>query len=215
MTRPGSVEARTSSTAVQRVAPTGRGQLGLRLGLCALPWRVAAHFVAQTVRHKVGDLQVFPAMARPGLEPGTPRFSGSRGRAIRLTECLQIRGFMGAALPGGAVGSGLLPAHLGLRGGLEVPNRARATAWVRSTSPAAITRAKSGRLAGISQREAFGRSRVDGRAQRPIPVVSGTPGDECLNGPGGARRPSGRGRSQSLAKAGACRLADRAPPVRP
>ena len=56
--------------------------LGLRLGLCALPWRVAAHFVAQACDEKVGDLQVFPAMARPGLEPGTPRFSGSPGAAI-------------------------------------------------------------------------------------------------------------------------------------
>jgi hypothetical protein len=37
----------TSSIAVQRGGPAGRGPLGLRLGLCAPPWRVAAHVVAQ------------------------------------------------------------------------------------------------------------------------------------------------------------------------
>jgi hypothetical protein len=58
ITRPGLIEAprhlrrrsdrgTTSSMAVRRGAPTGRGPLGLRLGLCALPWRVAARLVAQ------------------------------------------------------------------------------------------------------------------------------------------------------------------------
>lgn len=78
-TRPGSIEAprylQRCSEAVQHGAPLGRGPLGLRLGLCALPWRVAAHFAAQAMRHKAFDVQVFPAMARPGPEPGTPRFS--------------------------------------------------------------------------------------------------------------------------------------------
>jgi hypothetical protein len=32
-------------------------------------------FRGPTLRPKLADLQVFPAMARPGLEPGTPRFS--------------------------------------------------------------------------------------------------------------------------------------------
>jgi hypothetical protein len=74
-TRSGSIEARTSSVAVQRGGPTSHGALGLRLGLCARPWRVAAHFRGTAARHKIANLQVFPAMARPGLEPGTPRFS--------------------------------------------------------------------------------------------------------------------------------------------
>ena len=85
-TRPGSIEAprhlrrcsdrgTTSSMAVQRGAPTGSGPLGLRLGLCALPLARSRSFRSPAVRQKVADLQGFPAMARPGLEPGTPRFS--------------------------------------------------------------------------------------------------------------------------------------------
>ena len=57
-TRPGSIEAprhlrrcsdrgATSSVGVQRGAPTGRGPLGLRLGLYVRPWRAAARFVAR------------------------------------------------------------------------------------------------------------------------------------------------------------------------
>ena len=45
------------------------------MGLCPHPWRVAAHFRDAALRQEAPDLQVFPAMARPGLEPGTPRFS--------------------------------------------------------------------------------------------------------------------------------------------
>ena len=43
------------------------------------------------------DLQADRGMARPGLEPGTPRFSGSRGRAILPAERLQMSGFQVAA----------------------------------------------------------------------------------------------------------------------
>jgi hypothetical protein len=68
--------------AVQRGAPCGPWAVGLRLGPCAHPWRVAAQFPGLALRDKFSDLQVFLMMARPGLEPGTPRFSGSGGRAI-------------------------------------------------------------------------------------------------------------------------------------
>ena len=85
-TRPGSIEASrhlrrcsdrgaTSSVGVQRGAPTGSGPLGLRLGLCALRLARSRSFRSPDVRQKVADLQDIPAMARPGLEPGTPRFS--------------------------------------------------------------------------------------------------------------------------------------------
>src|SRR4051794_5433419 len=70
----------------------GRGPLGLRLGLCALPWRVAAHFVARPMRPKVADLQVFPPMARPGLEPGTPRFSDVRASRSNPAKTPATRG---------------------------------------------------------------------------------------------------------------------------
>ena len=52
-----------------------RRSLGLRRGLCALPWRVAAHSSAPHRQENLLDLQELSAMARPGLEPGTPRLS--------------------------------------------------------------------------------------------------------------------------------------------
>jgi hypothetical protein len=55
--------------------PTCRRPLGLRLGLCARPWRVAAHLGRVASARKPANLQEPSAMARPGLEPGTPRFS--------------------------------------------------------------------------------------------------------------------------------------------
>ena len=65
-------------------------------------------------------------------------------------------------------------------GGLEPP-----TSWVRYTSSAAITTAKSRRLAGISRGDGLGRSCVDSRGWPAIPVESGTLGDECLDQRGG------------------------------
>ena len=145
-TRPGSIEASrhlrrcsdrgaTSSVGVQRGAPTGGGPLGLRLGLCALRLARSRSFRSPDVRQKVADLQDIPAMARPGLEPGTPRFSGSRGRPVPSAKYLQI-GALQAAIPRrDAGGCGRLRAGLGLQGGLEVPNDPRSTiSWVRSSS---------------------------------------------------------------------------------
>jgi hypothetical protein len=74
-------------------SPRSRGGLGLRLGLRAASWRVAAQLGAAHAWSEVTVLQALPRMARPGLEPGTPRFSGSRGRAVHAPECLQIRDF--------------------------------------------------------------------------------------------------------------------------
>ena len=51
------------------------GLLGLRLGLCRTSVARSRSFSWPSLATKVFDLQVFPAMARPGLEPGTPRFS--------------------------------------------------------------------------------------------------------------------------------------------
>jgi hypothetical protein len=53
--RPGSIQVRRhlrrcsieAPRHLWRCTPTGRGRLGLRLGPCAVSWRVAAHFVAQ------------------------------------------------------------------------------------------------------------------------------------------------------------------------
>jgi hypothetical protein len=79
----------TSSMAVRRGAPTSRAHWDLVWDFGAPPWRVAS-FRGPAMRPKVADLQVFPAMARPGLEPGTPRFSGSRSAAEWLMKDLQI-----------------------------------------------------------------------------------------------------------------------------
>ena len=48
------------------------------MGLCAKSWRVAAQraFCISVTEH--ADLQGLCEVARPGLEPGTPRFSGVR-----------------------------------------------------------------------------------------------------------------------------------------
>jgi hypothetical protein len=48
--------------------------LGLRVRL----WRVATNTKARYGTRKQADLQALREMARPGLEPGTPRFSGVR-----------------------------------------------------------------------------------------------------------------------------------------
>jgi hypothetical protein len=87
------------------------------------------------LRQEAPDLQVFPAMARPGLEPGTPRFSGSRGGPVPPAKHLQIARFEAAMPRRDTGGCGRLRAGLGLQGGLEVPNDPRSTtSWVRSTS---------------------------------------------------------------------------------
>jgi hypothetical protein len=65
----------TPFATVSRVTATGRGPLGLRLGLCPTSVARSRSFRDPAFRQEVPDLQVFPAMARPGLEPGTPRFS--------------------------------------------------------------------------------------------------------------------------------------------
>ena len=90
-TRPGSIEAsrHLRSVGVQRGAPTGGGPLGLRLGLCALRLARSRSFRSPDVRQKVADLQDIPAMARPGLEPGTPRFSVVTSKACEDTQSLE------------------------------------------------------------------------------------------------------------------------------
>jgi hypothetical protein len=65
-------------------------------------------WVAPTLTRK-RDFAGFFLMARPGLEPGTPRFSGSGRRTIRLTECLQISGFKIAVSRRSTAGCGRFP----------------------------------------------------------------------------------------------------------
>jgi hypothetical protein len=79
--------------------------------------------------HRIGVFTV----ARPGLEPGTPRFSGSRGGAVPLTKDLQIRGSQSGATRRDGVGSGRFRGGLGLRRALEVPMSPAApvTGWTR------------------------------------------------------------------------------------
>ena len=72
---PGLVENPRCFLAAWLGTPTYCRSLGLRLGPCAHPWRVAAHFERPSKAIKGPSLQVLREMARPGLEPGTPRFS--------------------------------------------------------------------------------------------------------------------------------------------
>jgi hypothetical protein len=75
------------------VRPTRCRGLGLRLGLRAKSWRVAAQLESCISATKGGDLQGLCEVARPGLEPGTPRFSGSGGTATLRAERLQVGAF--------------------------------------------------------------------------------------------------------------------------
>src|SRR5690242_10586612 len=60
-------------------------------------------------------------MARPGLEPGTPRFSGTRLTASLVAKGLQISPVLAVGLRSDAVTFLRLGARLGLRGLVEVP----------------------------------------------------------------------------------------------
>jgi hypothetical protein len=127
-------EAYESATR-SRCGPPLRSGLGLRLGLRAQSWRVAAQIRTFISATKSAELQGLCEVARPGLEPGTPRFSGSRGRPVPAAKHLQIAGFEAAMPRRDTGGCGRLRAGLGLQGGLEVPNDPRSTtSWVRSTS---------------------------------------------------------------------------------
>jgi hypothetical protein len=84
-------------------------------------WRVAAQAGEPIQSLESANVQAFRPMARPGLEPGTPRFSGSRRGAIPLTKDLQNHGFQSDAVWRDGVGSGRFRVGLGLRRGLRVP----------------------------------------------------------------------------------------------
>jgi hypothetical protein len=116
MARPGLEPGTPRFSAVAPpVRPTLCRGLGLRLGLRAKSWRVAAQIGLFISANKGADLQALCEVARPGLEPGTPRFSGSRGGAIPLTKDLQIRRSKSDAVWRDGVGSGRF------RGGFGTP----------------------------------------------------------------------------------------------
>jgi hypothetical protein len=111
---------RSSSLAGSAALLRAEGHWDFVWGLCALPWRVAAHSRPNS-RQELADVQEVPAMARPGLERGTPRFSGSRGRSTMTGEDLQTRLFQRVLSRLDAVGYPRLPARLGLCGRVGVP----------------------------------------------------------------------------------------------
>jgi len=122
---------------------------------------VAAHLVLRTHGSGIQEIQqprgirALP-MARPGLEPGTPRFSGSRGSAISLLKDLQICGFQPGAVWHDRVGSGRFREDLGLRRGLDVPmslRPARPTGRVRCSAVEAVE-SRGTRLPGPRRRRA-------------------------------------------------------------
>jgi hypothetical protein len=95
--------------------------LGLRLGLRARLWRVSAETEAPGAILEAADVQALREMARPGLEPGTPRFSVSRARSTLIGKDLQIRLFHRVPSRRDGVGYRRLRARLGLCGGVGVP----------------------------------------------------------------------------------------------
>src|SRR5690242_19696244 len=100
-----------------------------------------------------GRLQALWVMARPGLEPGTPRFSGSHDRARLVAKDLQA-GMGGspewASMPSLVAGWARI---LGLRRGSEVPisltQRRSMTSWVRSRRSRLERAVGSARFAGL------------------------------------------------------------------
>jgi hypothetical protein len=65
----------TSCVAVAARRSCGPWAIGTSFGTLRTAVARRRSFRGPDVRQKVGELQAFPAMARPGLEPGTPRFS--------------------------------------------------------------------------------------------------------------------------------------------
>jgi hypothetical protein len=96
--RMGGPPARSRAGRLERRAPNCGG-LGLRLGLRARLWRVATETDARGLILEAADLQALREMARPGLEPGTPRFSGSRPVACLHTKSVQYP-FLGRSYRG-------------------------------------------------------------------------------------------------------------------
>jgi hypothetical protein len=91
-------------------------------------------------------------MARPGLEPGTPRFSGSRHRPCLVRSDLQIPHFSESACCSDPCGLAPFRAGLGLRRASGVPNHASRRTSVQAR---ALTRR---RPAGGGGHPAVGRS---------------------------------------------------------
>jgi hypothetical protein len=114
---------------------------------------------------KPAILQALRPMARPGLEPGTPRFSGSRGGAIPLTKDLQNHGCQSDAAWRDGVGSGRFRVGLGLRRGLGVPMglAAPANGWTRPTLC---------RLSSRHRRDSTPTTRIDDARPGPRPEAT-------------------------------------------
>jgi hypothetical protein len=83
---------RSDRCATSSVAPARHSYvpwpLGLRLGLRGIRWREPLT-EGRRPCEKIGHLQQLVEMARPGVEPGTPRFSGSRSTTGLPAEVLQ------------------------------------------------------------------------------------------------------------------------------
>ena len=74
--RGGGALARSGEATILRgPVPTARRRLGLQKGRGAASWRANPHSSSAGIGSEIADLQALPRAARPGLEPGTPRFS--------------------------------------------------------------------------------------------------------------------------------------------
>ena len=110
------------------------GGLGLRLGLRARLWRVATETDARGLILEAADFQALREMARPGLEPRTPRFSGSRGSPASATKHVHIAILAPGEVVRHAFGWAWFRAGLGLCERLEVSmNRQARVAMPRSS----------------------------------------------------------------------------------
>jgi hypothetical protein len=156
-------------------------------------------------------------MARPGLEPGTPRFSGTGAqspeggdlRALRKTRYgLDAGGFL--RFP---VGLG----HERGPGGLNVGGlplwATRVDDLLGAIHP--LGSAQTCVFAGDLSTSEEPCQRPDCCGYPRSLVVSGTLGDECLNASRKCVTQGGRGRPHPLQRAGASRPADRTPAARP
>jgi hypothetical protein len=89
MPRPGPIDAPAICSRVVRRSYAS-WVIGTSFGTLRAFVARSRSFCEPASRQDVADLQVFPAMARPGLEPGTPRFSVVRPAHLNSLDLQEI-----------------------------------------------------------------------------------------------------------------------------
>ena len=117
-----SIEGATRSAAGWRVAPTGHGPLGLRLGLHARPRRVAARVAVAPVRQEVGHCRSFLRWRDPDSNRGHHDFQGAAADAAPARNACKSVALASRCAAALLAGLALLRVDLGLRQAGGVPN---------------------------------------------------------------------------------------------